>query len=57
MHWTQILGLLLLAWVAYDLVSGKVWLHRAFERQTEPLQYWLTVLLWFLLAVSCFFWI
>ncbi|MBO6509384.1 MAG: hypothetical protein JJ866_18085 [Roseibium sp.] len=57
MHWTHILGFLLLAWVLYDLMTGKVWLHRAFERGNEPVQYWLTVLLWSAVAISCFFWV
>ena len=56
MSWMTLLGILLLIWVAYDLVAGKVWLHRAFERSVEPTRYWLTTGLWFLLALSCFAW-
>jgi len=50
------LGVILLVWVFFDLVSGSVWAHRKFERKTEPAGYWVTVLVWFLIAVSCFFW-
>lgn len=56
MAWTTILGILLLLWVAYDLVTGRVWLHRAYDRATEPAGYWATMFLWLLVALSCIFW-
>ncbi|WP_305986847.1 hypothetical protein [Roseibium sp. MMSF_3544] len=56
MAWTTLLGIALLVWVAYDLVTGKVWLHRAFHRASEPAGYWLTMGLWLLVALSCFYW-
>ena len=56
MTWMTILGVALLAWVLYDLVTGKVWLHRAYRRSEEPAGYWLTMGLWLLVALSCFYW-
>ncbi|MCL6414360.1 hypothetical protein MIB92_01735 [Aestuariirhabdus sp. Z084] len=50
------LGVILLLWVTYDLFSGSAWLHRKFYRAQEPLAYWSTMLLWLLVAASCFFW-
>lgn len=51
-----IIGLSLLTWVAYDLWVGEVWLHRAFYRSQEPFAYWVLMLLWLGVAISCFFW-
>ncbi len=56
MSWTFLLGIFLLLWVAYDLLSGRVWLHREFARSDEPGAYWLTLLLWLAVALSCFYW-
>jgi hypothetical protein len=56
MHWTNILGFLLLGWVVYDLLTGKVWLHRPFNRSEEPLVYWLAITLWTLVGISSFYW-
>ncbi|ASP34571.1 hypothetical protein [Labrenzia sp. VG12] len=56
MTWMALLGIALLVWVLYDLVTGKVWLHRAYHRSEEPAGYWLTMGLWFLVALSCFYW-
>lgn len=56
MSWGAILGTALLLWVAYDLFSGSNGLHREFNRREEPLAYWSTLMLWFLVALSCFYW-
>ncbi|WP_165840153.1 hypothetical protein [Motiliproteus coralliicola] len=56
MPWTYYLGITLLLWVLWDLFSGSVWLHREYRRTHEPFGYWLTMLLWTLVAVSCFYW-
>lgn len=56
MHWTTILGILLLIWVIYDLMTGTVWLHRAYRRTEELAGYWAGMGLWFVVAVSCFYW-
>ncbi|OUR93234.1 hypothetical protein A9Q81_15345 [Gammaproteobacteria bacterium 42_54_T18] len=50
-----IVGGFLLLWVLADLLSGKVYLHRAFLRSQEPLSYWFVLALWLLVALSCFY--
>ena len=56
MPWTYVVGILLLAWVAWDLYSGRVWLHRAFDRSSEPGSYWALMTVWLALALSFFYW-
>ena len=56
MSFGYILGILLLLWVAYDLYNGSTWLHRQFHRSEQPFAYWSVMLLWLLVAISCFFW-
>lgn len=56
MSFAFILGIILLIWVIYDLFSGQVWLHRVFYRSQEPFAYWSTLLLWLIVALSCFYW-
>jgi hypothetical protein len=56
MPWTYIIGAALLAWVAWDLATGRVWLHRAFDRAREPGAYWAVMALWLVLALSFFYW-
>ncbi len=56
MGWTALLGSVLLLWALFDLFSGQVWLHREFRRNEEPWAYWSTLLLWFAVAISCFYW-
>lgn len=51
--WT-IAGSLLLIWVAYDLVAGSVWIHRKVERQYEASLYWVSIICYTALGVSCF---
>ncbi|MCG8671589.1 MAG: hypothetical protein MI867_19440 [Pseudomonadales bacterium] len=50
----HLLGAALLVWLARDLVAGDVYLHRAFYRSFEPAAYWAVILLWFIVAISCF---
>lgn len=50
----QILGVALLGWVLWDLFTGRVWLHRAYDRSAEPFGYWAGMGLWSLVAASCF---
>lgn len=56
MSWPFYLGIFLMLWVVFDLFSGSVWLHRKYQRALEPIRYWLTILLWLLVALSCFYW-
>ena len=51
----MIVGSLLLLWLVFDLFSGKVYLWRSYERSQEPGAYWGTILLWLVIALSCFF--
>ncbi len=55
MSMAMIVGGFLLLWVLADLLSGKVYLHRAFFRSEEPLGYWSILACWLLVALSCFF--
>jgi len=48
-----IIGILLLIWVVYDLISGTVWSYRKIYRREEPGLYWLFTAIWFVLALSC----
>lgn len=50
----QILGVALVGWVLWDLFTGRVWLHRAYDRSAEPFGYWAGMGLWSLVAASCF---
>ncbi|TDF42171.1 hypothetical protein EYS14_04895 [Alteromonadaceae bacterium M269] len=52
--WSYWLGIALVVWLIYDLISGSSYLWRAYRRSEEPTKYWLTLLLWSLVAVSCF---
>lgn len=46
------IGIALLLWVVYDLVTGKVWSYREIERKNEPAMYWVFILAWFVLAAT-----
>ena len=54
MNALHILGAALLVWLARDLVAGEVYLHRAYYRSLEPIGYWVIILLWLAVAISCF---
>ncbi len=47
----QIIGIGLLLWVVFDLLTGRTWLHRKFERAQEPLAYSTILLTWLLIAL------
>lgn len=48
-----IIGIALLIWVLYDLFSGTVWSYRKIYRREEPVAYWFTLAIWFVLAIGC----
>jgi hypothetical protein len=48
------LGVGLILWLLYDLVTGSAYLHREINSDTESSAYWLTMLLWAAVAASCF---
>lgn len=49
-----IVGSFLLLWFLYDLFNGSVYLHRSFDRRSEPVIYWLLMTVWLTIAMSCF---
>ena len=51
MFWFYI-GIGLLLWVLYDLITGSVWSFREIKRSEEPGQYWFWMFVWVLLALS-----
>lgn len=51
----KIVGVLLFAWVAYDLYAGFTILYDVIYRDQQPRLYWTTLGLWTLLAISCFY--
>ena len=51
----QWVGGALAAWVLWDLMTGKVYLHRGVVRSGEPLLYWAAMYVWAALAASCLY--
>ena len=52
--WSIWLGFALVLWLIFDLLGGSVYLHRAIERKREPGLYWFGIIIWGLVAASCF---
>lgn len=52
--WSIWLGVALVLWLLYDLMNGAVYLHRYIERDSEPMMYWGSIVLWGIVAASCF---
>lgn len=50
----QWIGLALLGWLGWDLVSGHVYSYRSVYRSEEPLYYWAMIALWSVVAAGCF---
>lgn len=51
----NIVGVALLAWVAWDLYAGYTLLYDIIYRDSDPVMYWVAVAIWAGLGVSCFF--
>ena len=51
----SIIGVLLLAWVAWDLYAGYTFLLDIVYKELEPTKYWVCIGAWALLGISCFF--
>ncbi|MGH0001891.1 hypothetical protein ACQU0X_17625 [Pseudovibrio ascidiaceicola] len=51
----RIVGVVLLAWVAWDLYAGYTLLYDVIYRTADPLMYWIGIALWTALGLSCFF--
>ncbi len=52
--WSYWLGFGLLLWLLYDLIRGVAYLWHPYAREEQPYMYWLTMLIWALVAASCF---
>ncbi|KZN43578.1 hypothetical protein [Pseudoalteromonas luteoviolacea] len=52
--WGYWLGFALVLWLLFDLVRGVAHLWHPYERQSQPGMYWLTMIVWALVAASCF---
>ena len=48
------LGLALIIWLLFDLVRGVAYIWQPYTRAEQPAMYWLTMLIWALVAASCF---
>lgn len=51
----HVVGVLLLAWVAWDLYAGYTLLYDIIYRDQDPVLYWTSVAIWAALGLSCFF--
>lgn len=52
--WSYWLGFGLILWLLFDLFRGEAYIWHAYRRDTQPGMYWLTMLVWALVAASCF---
>lgn len=52
--WSYFLGSALFIWLLFDLIRGEVYLWQPYERTTQPNMYWFCIMLWALVALSCF---
>lgn len=46
-----VVGVGLLIWLSFDLLTGRTWLHRRYSRVSEPCAYWSILLVWFVIAL------
>lgn len=52
--WSYWLGFALIAWLLFDLFRGHTYIWQSYSRCSEPGMYWFTMLIWTLVAASCF---
>ncbi len=48
-------GVALLVWVGWDLYAGYTFIWDIVYRETNPVAYWIALVVWTGLGVSCFF--
>ena len=48
------LGFVLVLWFLFDLIRGVAYIWHPYQRAEQPIMYWLTMLVWGLVAASCF---
>ena len=52
--WVMV-GIVLIMWAVFDLFTGTVWVHRKVERRYEPKLYWVWIMVYLLIGISCLF--
>ena len=52
--WSYWLGFALLLWLLFDLVRGETYIWQSYKRDTEVGMYWVTIVIWAIVAASCF---
>ncbi|RLV59355.1 hypothetical protein D5018_12750 [Parashewanella curva] len=52
--WSYWLGFFLILWLLFDLVRGEAYIWQSYKREEEPGMYWFTMLIWAVVAASCF---
>lgn len=52
----KLVGIALVIWVAYDLWAGYTYSYRLVLADSEPLHYWLTLVLWAIIAGVTLYW-
>lgn len=50
-----IIGIIIIVWVVYDIMSGTVWIHRPVSYATEPFLFWFCITVYLALGISCLF--
>ena len=50
--WTFV-GIGSLLWSLIEMITGRAWIHREVKREEQPTTYWVVVLFWLMLGVSC----
>ena len=51
----RVIGVCLFIWVAWDLYAGYTLLYDVIYKAQDPTMYWVAILAWSGLALSCFF--
>ncbi|MEM7009031.1 MAG: hypothetical protein AAF462_07860 [Thermodesulfobacteriota bacterium] len=46
-----IVGIALLVWDIYEIITGSTWIHRKVARAKEPALFWVLVTIWGILAL------
>ena len=52
--WAYWLGFVLILWLLMDLITGKAYIWQSYRRKEEPAMFRFTMLVWALVAASCF---
>ena len=53
---SEILGIVLIPFLIYELVAGYVYFPNKVTRADKPAQYWTGIVIYALLIASCFVW-